>query len=166
MRGEGFDGQDIDYLLELLIRAKGGQREVGLAVDPGFFSDPGQVSELARRAGKQLAGAGENPGKGLMISTVSLVAQAGITHYQIQEQSLAPAAGSQDARKGSRQAYLQAGGPAQEVPVYDREKLLPGHELEGPALVESQETTALVPRDWKLWVDQYNHCILEKKAGQ
>jgi N-methylhydantoinase A len=165
MRGEGFGGQNIEWLVELLISAKGGEREVRIEVDPGFFSDPGQVSALARQAGKQLAAAGENPGKGLTITTASLITQAGITHYQIKEQPLNPAGGAKDAIKGSRQAYLQTGGPAQDVPVYDRGKLLPGHELEGPALVESQETTALVPQGWKLSVDKYNHCILEKKAG-
>lgn len=165
MRGEGFGGQNIEWLVELLISAKGGHREVRIAAAPGFFSDSGQVSALARQAGKQLSAAGENPGKGLMINTVSLIAQAGITHYQIKEQALAPADASKEARKGSREAYLQTGGPAREIPVYDRGKLLPGHELQGPALVESEETTALVPQEWKLWVDQYNHCIMEKVAG-
>lgn len=166
MRGEGFGGQNIDWLLELLISAKGGQQEVRIAADAGIFGDSDRVSELARQAGKQLAAAGENPGKGLMINTVSLIAQAGITHYQIKKHPLAPVSGSKDARKGSRQAFLQSGGPAGDVPVYDRDKLLPGHEFAGPALLESQETTALVPRDWKLWVDEYNHCILEKVAGE
>lgn len=165
MRGEGFGGQAMDYLLELLVGAKGGKREVRIAAEPGFFSDEGRLRDIAAQAGKRLAALGEDAGKGLMISTVSLIAQAGITHYRIKEQTLAPAAGARDARKGSRQAYLQAGGPAREVPVYDRDQLLPGHELQGPALVESRETTALVPGDWKLRVDKYNHCILEKVAG-
>ncbi len=166
MRGEGFDGQEIDWLVELLVRTESGQREVRVAAKPGFFTDPKQVEAVAQQAGEQLAATGEDPKGGLVITTVNLVAQAGITHYQIGEQALAPSDGAKEARKGSRQAYLKSGGPAQEVPVYDRENLLPGHELQGPALVESQETTALVPQDWRLKVDQFNHCILEKVAGQ
>jgi N-methylhydantoinase A len=165
MRGEGFGEDEIEWLAELLVRGKKGELEVRIAAQPDFFKDPGQIKAVAKQAGEQLEALGEDAGGGLVITTVNLIAQAGITHYQIKEQSLASAKGSKDAAKGSRQAYLQSGGPAQDVPVYDRAKLLPGHELEGPALVESEETTALVPRDWKLWVDKYNHCILEKVAG-
>lgn len=165
MRGEGFGEEDIEWLAELLVRGKKGELEVRIAAQPDFFKDPGKIKAVAKQAGEQLAALGEDAGGGLVITTVNLIAQAGITHFQIKEQALAAAEGSKDAVKGSRQAYLQSGGPAQDVAVYDRAKLLPGHELEGPALVESEETTALVPRDWKLWVDKYNHCILEKKAG-
>lgn len=165
MRGEGFAGQEIEWLVELMIRAKGGQREVRIAAAPDFINHPDQVSQVARQAEELLSAAGEDPQGGLLITTIDLVSQAGITHYQIKDSVLAAAEGVREARKGARQVYLQSGGPAQEVPVYDRGKLLPGHELQGPALVESEETTALVPQDWRLWVDEYNHCILEKAAG-
>jgi N-methylhydantoinase A len=165
MRGEGFGEEEIEWLAELLVRTKGGSSEVRIAAPYDFFSDPDQVDTVAKQANEQLAAIGESTKAGLVITTVNLIAQAGITHYQINDQDMAQAEGSKDAIKGSRQAYLQTGGPAQNVPVYDRDKLLPGHEFLGPALVDSDETTALVPQDWKLLVDQYNHCILEKVAG-
>lgn len=165
MRGEGFASQEIEWLVELMIRAKGGQREVRIAAAPDFINQPDQVNQVARQAEELLSAAGEDPESGLVITIIDLVAQAGITHYQIEKRVLAAAEGVREARKGARQVYLQAGGPAQEVPVYDRDKLMPGHELQGPALVESEDTTALVPQDWRLWVDEYNHCILEKAAG-
>ncbi len=164
MRGEAFDEQAITWVAELLVRAAGGGGEVRVAVDPGFFADSGQVKGAARQAAALIEAAGGDPAGGLLITTVSLVAQAGITHHPIQKDPLAPAEEAAQARKGAREVYLRAGGPAGELPVYDRAKLLPGHRLEGPALVESLETTALVAEGWSLRVDQYNHCLLEKVA--
>lgn len=164
MRGEGFEGQEISWLMELLVRTQGGLREIRISAAPGFFSEPEQVTAAAGQAGEQLAAAGEDPGSGLIITTVSLVVQAGISHYPIREHPLAAAEDAEKALKGTRQVYLTPGGPARDTPVYDREKLLPGHALQGPAMVESSETTALVPEHWRLRVDRYNHCLLEKGA--
>ena len=56
---------------------------------------------------------------------------------------------------GSTQDYMNA-------PVYDRTKLGPGAQLTGPALVESNQTSILVPENWQLTIDQYDNCILEE----
>jgi N-methylhydantoinase A/acetophenone carboxylase len=162
MRGEGFGGEDIFWLVELFVRGQGGRREVRVATDPGFFDDPELIGEVVQRAGDQLAALGDQPDAGLVITTVSLVARAGITHYRIEEQ---PMDGPEDpgtALKGSRPAYLKSGGPAEDVPVYDLDRLVPGNVLPGPALVEGRETTALVPGGWRLGVDRYSHCLVEK----
>jgi N-methylhydantoinase A/acetophenone carboxylase len=165
MRGEGFLEQEMTWIAELLVRTREGLREARVAVKPDFFNDPEQVTAVADRAHEQLATAGEDPHSGLVITTVSLVVRAGISHYQIKEHPLAPTEDARKALKGSRQVYLKSGRQARDTPVFDREKLLPGTELQGPALVESMDTTAFVPEQWRLRVDRYNHCFLEK-VGQ
>ncbi|MCD5408636.1 hydantoinase/oxoprolinase family protein [Candidatus Bipolaricaulota bacterium] len=48
-----------------------------------------------------------------------------------------------------------------ETPVYAREKLPPGAELRGPAVVEGRESTCLVPPGARASVDAYGNLILE-----
>jgi len=53
-----------------------------------------------------------------------------------------------DARAGIRTAYLGGAGEAIECPIYDRDKLEPGQEVAGPAIVEEYaSTTVLFPGD-------------------
>jgi N-methylhydantoinase A/oxoprolinase/acetone carboxylase beta subunit len=54
----------------------------------------------------------------------------------------------QIACKGTRRAYFRAGGGYLDCPVYDRYHLPAGCQLHGPAIVEEQESTAVIgPHD-------------------
>jgi N-methylhydantoinase A len=46
-------------------------------------------------------------------------------------------------------------------PVYDREKLMPGHRIAGPAIVEQMDATTLVLPDQIATVDPYLNLIIE-----
>ncbi len=60
----------------------------------------------------------------------------------------------------TRRAYFGESG-WHEVPVYAREKLPPGADLSGPAVVEGIESTCLVPPRSRAHVDVYGNLILE-----
>jgi N-methylhydantoinase A len=49
-------------------------------------------------------------------------------------------------------------------PIYRREKLLSGHNIEGPAIIQEKEATTLLKDDWKLKVDNFGDLILDKSA--
>ena len=49
-----------------------------------------------------------------------------------------------EALKGERQVYLAASNSFRAVPVYNRYALAPGDTLHGPALVEENESTAVL----------------------
>jgi N-methylhydantoinase A len=57
------------------------------------------------------------------------------------------------ARKGVRDVYLSDSASFEQVAVYDAERLHPGNELAGPAVIEADDTTILVHRGQRLWVD-------------
>ncbi len=64
------------------------------------------------------------------------------------------------ARRGTR-ACLFDGEPARvDTPVYDWDRLAPGHALEGPALVDDRTTTVLVPPGVGCTVDEYRNLLL------
>jgi N-methylhydantoinase A len=58
-----------------------------------------------------------------------------------------------DALIGSRPIHLGDGAAADELPVYAAERLRPGHAIDGPLLVEAEDTNVLVRAGHRLWVD-------------
>jgi len=64
------------------------------------------------------------------------------------------------ARKGSRSAYWPAIKEWIETPVYDQDKLLPGNEIAGPAILESEYTTVVIPPQMVYGVDAYGLGIM------
>jgi N-methylhydantoinase A len=58
---------------------------------------------------------------------------------------LTESAAEGDACKGSRQAYFPAVGGFVDTAVFDRYRLKPGDQVEGPAIVEERESTVVVP---------------------
>lgn len=63
--------------------------------------------------------------------------------------------------KNTRSAYFPEKGGFSKVPVYDRNKLAEGHEIEGPAIVEERITTVIVHPGWNLTIDTYGNIVME-----
>ena len=57
--------------------------------------------------------------------------------------------------RGERAVYLPELGERETVQVYSAERLRPGNDLTGPALVEAEDTTVLVHPEQRLWVDGF-----------
>jgi N-methylhydantoinase A len=51
------------------------------------------------------------------------------------------------------------------TPVYDGEKVLAGHVIEGPAIVEETTTTVVIPRKFVCSVDKYKNYVLTRRKG-
>ena len=65
------------------------------------------------------------------------------------------------ARTGERPVYW---GPAGTVStdVFDRSRLVPGDAFTGPAIVESDDTTTVVPIGWHYRIDEYGNGVMER----
>ena len=61
----------------------------------------------------------------------------------------------EDAAKGQRQAYSGIAGDYIPYTVYDRYKLFPGAEFQGPAIIEERESTVVAGEDASVSVDEY-----------
>lgn len=64
------------------------------------------------------------------------------------------------ARKGTRPAYFPECGGFVECPVYDRYLLASGMTLEGPALIEERESTALILPGDTGRVDRFGNVLI------
>jgi len=156
MRGEGFSADQVVEELELFVGGSKGGKEIKLTTATDFFMDAGKVKAVVAQARKALSGKGQ-----LTLKTIGLMVQAPVPHYRVTE---APHSGHpvENAKKGSRAVFLDSAEGAKETPVYEWAKLQNGHQIIGPALIESEHTTFLVRSGWKLEIDQYRHAVLEE----
>ena len=60
--------------------------------------------------------------------------------------------------KARRQAYFDGW---QDTPIYDREKLLPGNRLSGPAIIEQMDSTTVVHPGMTAHIDRFGNIIIE-----
>jgi N-methylhydantoinase A len=70
------------------------------------------------------------------------------------------------ARAGSRQVFLPEAGGIVSVPVYDRERLGPGHVVTGPALVDQMDATTLILPGQRGTVDPWLALLIEERAAK
>jgi N-methylhydantoinase A len=68
------------------------------------------------------------------------------------------------ALRGQRPIYLPENGGLEAADVYSADALRPGNELSGPAVVEAEDTTVLVPPGQRLWVDGFLNLRIEVGA--
>lgn len=165
MRGEGFAAERVELALELFVKGgeEGPEVRFGTAVD--FHRDPERIEEVVRTARELLDRETPSKGKRLTLTMISLIARAEVAHFEVGEVPLA-SVGVEKALKGSRRLVLDGEGGEGQTPVYDRSLLTNGHHLVGPALIESEYTTLLVPPGWRVGVDRYTNAILEEVQGE
>lgn len=161
MRGEGYGADQIRNSLELFVQEKEGEREVRLEVPYDFYQKPETLKDILEHSRSILSHNGTPYRGDLTLSLVSLVAQAPVTRYTVDEVPKVET-GADSAKKGSRRVFLDASIGGQDIPVYERAGLMHGHRLDGPVIVESDQTTVLVPKGWSLSVDAFNNSVLEE----
>ncbi len=62
---------------------------------------------------------------------------------------------------GPRDVWMPEAGGLVSCPVYDRERLQPGHRIPGPAIVEQMDTTTVVLPGMTARVDPFLNLVLE-----
>lgn len=65
------------------------------------------------------------------------------------------------ARLGTREAYWPELGRAEATPIYSFERLKPGNLVTGPAVIEAELTTIVLPPGQKLEIDKHGFGIME-----
>lgn len=65
------------------------------------------------------------------------------------------------AQKGTREVFLPIERSLNTLPVYDDDKVTPGTEVTGPAIIERTQTTIYIPRGVKATMDNYRNYVLD-----
>lgn len=79
--------------------------------------------------------------------------------------SLARPGGGKAARKGTRPVWFPEAGDFVETPVYDRYALLAGEDFAGPAIIEEDEATTVVPPGDRVSVDAAGNLVVRVSQG-
>ncbi|MBM3156796.1 MAG: hydantoinase/oxoprolinase family protein [Chloroflexi bacterium] len=152
MRGEGFAPEQLVFTLELGMNGAHG---------PRFVESPLIHLEREEEA-KKLAGLYTSSSDGdsgeLIIESVTLKAICPTRHYELRKYTDEGVDASK-ARKGVRNVYWGKGFV--NTPIYERDLLKCGNCVKGPAIIESPDTTYVVPPNWGYRVDKYLNGILE-----
>lgn len=165
LEAEGLPAEKAVFTLELDM-LYGGQINSKRTATPGLFIENEDdlwrfYRQFEREFGEAFSPLVVNLPGGVYIETFVLKASVPGQSLVLPKQPPA-AADVAAARKGSRPAYWPEIGETAETPVYDQAALQPGHTVTGPALIESQYTTVVVPPGLRYTVNEYGLGIMEQ----
>jgi N-methylhydantoinase A/oxoprolinase/acetone carboxylase beta subunit len=161
--GEGFDPDQVSYALELDMKF-GGQLNVKRVASPQL--DVGSLTDMRalyaafeREFSEAYSPLGLHPEAGVEIE--AFILRATLPQPAAERPRLPPASADVSAALTGHRAALfsAADGPA-DTPVYEMERLRPGHRLAGPALIDSDDTTVVVSPGWSCAVDERSGAVL------
>ncbi|TDE36302.1 hydantoinase/oxoprolinase family protein [Antarcticimicrobium sediminis] len=151
MRGEGFDTASLLWQLDAFLRRADGT-EGRIRVD---VSDP--TAEPAHAA-LHAAILAQMP-DAVEMNAVGLFVSAPVPHFTFEERPETSSDAS-SAQTGLRDVVVAADGARGRVPVFDLERMEPGHVCVGPVLLESAKTTVWVAPGWTAAIDRFSNLIL------
>jgi len=153
--GEGFSPENAVYYLDLI----GDEDLAGVKVriDKIYLDSESDVKNLCT----QLKGSTKQGSGKVTISTVILNALVPMPHLELKPESLAGEDAS-NALKGEREVLWSTKFGYQKTRIYERELLVPGNVVVGPAIVQARDTTYVISADWSLRVDKYSHAVLKE----
>ncbi len=162
MQGEGFDPGRIIFSLELEMRY-GTQLNSARVPSPRILvqsaEDVQAVLDAHTNEYKVVYGAiAAYPEGGVEIDTFVLKASVPMEKYRFPEFPLG-GADPGEARKGRRQVWWEEG--PRDTDIYDRALLKAGNVIEGPAVVEAEDTTYVIPADKVFRIDRFLNGTIE-----
>src|SRR5579864_1555624 len=162
--GDGLDPRKATFVLELDM-LYGGQFHVKRALSPRLaLRSPEDVQAICDAFEKEFSEAFSpfvvNPEGGVFVDSFILKAIVPVQQISLPKMPLEGHDPS-GARKGERPAYWADAKDFRPTPIYAYEMLKPGNRLEGPAILEGEYTTVVVPPAMKFSIDERGLGILE-----
>ena len=164
LAGEGLDPANATFVLELDM-LYGGQFHVKRTLSPLLFvRSENDVNRICDAFEKEFSEAFSpfvvNPDGGVFVDSFVLKAVVPTKKVSLPKMPL-EGADPQAAHKGSRPVYWPDKKDYSTTNIYSSEKLRPGNVIAGPAVVEGQYTTLVVPISMTFSIDQHGLGILE-----
>jgi N-methylhydantoinase A len=165
LRAEGFADEQITLQGLLDLRYAGQGYELSVAAPAGALDDAALADIRTRfdALHERLHGH-QAPGESVEIVSYRLVALARVPRIELRRDA-SSGGDSRDARKGERQALFPDSPAPALCPVFDRTRLQAGARLEGPAIVEQLDSTAVIYPHQVAVVDDHRNLIIRVGAG-
>jgi N-methylhydantoinase A/acetophenone carboxylase len=164
MRGEGFDEEKIVFSLELQLGYKGQPEGPYLMVKSPCIcieseEDVRELCQAFQRDYALIAGAGESPEEeGIVVKVLRLAASFPVEYvdFAVFEPESEDPSG---ALKGERKVYW--GDSFMQTKIYDRALLKCGNVVRGPAIIEADDTTYVIPETRSFTIDKHLNGVIE-----
>jgi N-methylhydantoinase A len=75
-------------------------------------------------------------------------------------------ASAKRAQKAERPVHFQETGRVVRVPIYERDLLLAGNRIDGPAIVEQADSTIVIPPSFRAVVDAHGRLVMTRRAAK
>jgi N-methylhydantoinase A/oxoprolinase/acetone carboxylase beta subunit len=165
--GEGYARDRLEYTIELDMKF-GGQLNVKRVTSPVLrVEGPDDVLAIRQAFETEYSQAysplGLNPEAGIEIHNFVLRGRVPQPRPELPRHERRGADPS-PAQTGTRRAYWEELGGV-ETPVYRQELLESGNAIEGPAIVEAEDTTIVVEPGWRFELDEYLNALIERVGG-
>jgi N-methylhydantoinase A/oxoprolinase/acetone carboxylase beta subunit len=164
MLGEGFRSEEIRFEIEAELNAGNSNRPVKILLPTPFIWPARDWPVLRSKAAEHLKGQGSDKTElALMITKIVIRALADVPHCRLE---YSPRSGSaKEFLKGRRLIYVGKNAFL-EADVYEWDLLPVPTAISGPALIESPDTTIVVPPDRMIQFDKnYNGVIIRAEKG-
>ena len=155
IQGEGFSLDDALFTLDLV-----GDQELGgvrITTENLFVQSSSDIQRICREFEKAIG----SHVKKVTVSTIVLNTVIPMPHFELKKKPLA----SQDpirAMKPKRSIFWSPEVGHVATPIYERDRLLPGNLVVGPAVVEAKDTTYVIPSGRSLCIDEFSNGIIKE----
>jgi N-methylhydantoinase A len=155
IKGEGFSPDDAVYYLELI--GDGDLADYNVRSEKIQLSSEEDVKKLCAQFGRP----GQQGSAKVTVSTLILNALVPMPHYELNS---IPLAGEDPggALREERDVFWSAKSGYQKTRIYNRELLVPGNRVIGPAVVEAKDTTYVIPANKSYSISEYSHGVLRE----
>jgi N-methylhydantoinase A len=155
IQGEGFSLEDALFTLDLV-----GDHELGgvrIKMENLFLQSSSDVQKVCREFRKAIG----SQVKKVAISTIVLNAVVPMPHFELKKKPLTSPDPTR-ALKIKRGVFWSPEAGHIATPIYERDRLLPGNLVVGPAVIEARDTTYVIPSDRSLYIDEFSNGIIKE----
>jgi N-methylhydantoinase A/acetone carboxylase beta subunit len=163
---DGWKEGDISFTRKIAVHYRGQLKPLEISCPVDRIEQPGDLDRIIdtfeEHYSRVYSLAARFPRAGYVIASVALVAEMPAVSPTIPELPLEDEAPPRDAKKDTRNVYWGNGWV--EADVYEMDRLRAGNRITGPAVVESQTTTLVVPETHVAELDAHMVFHLAKRS--
>jgi len=165
---EGYDEADMAFTLELNMRYGSQYNMTKVRLPKLMLENEGDVRALCDLFTERYAAIyspeATFPAGGINVEDFTLTAVVNASRPRPEELPASGPEPTSEAKTETRPVYWSPENGFEDTPVYAYDRLLPGNIIEGPAIIESVETTYVVAPGWRYTMDVYGNGIMDKNS--
>jgi N-methylhydantoinase A len=154
-------GGDLSTLRAADMKYKGQVHDVSVPVPAGAFNEASAIAMADRFHERYEARYGKGTtNKNAPIEAMSFEVRVAAKGQPLRLAKGGLQPGSPSPTRGDRPVYFRETSGFRSTPIFDRDALVPGQEIAGPAVIEAPDTTMLVRPGQRVRMDEYRNLTL------